>query len=86
MAHYGMNTSADLLQKRAIFYQKIHELKQAFGFYMPSIICEIIKIYGTSFYGSPLWSLVSEEHLKLNRSWITVVKIVWDLPFAQEIC
>ena len=79
-----MDTSSDLLQKRAIFYQKVHELKQAYGCYSPRLICEIIRIFGCSFYGSPLWSLESEEHLKLNRSWNTVVKLVWDLPFASH--
>ena len=80
----GMDTSADLLQKRAIFFQKVHELKQAYGFYTPGMILEIIHIFGCSFYGSPLWSLNSEEHLKLNRSWNTVIKMVWDLPFATH--
>ena len=28
--------------------------------------------------------LGQEEHLKLNRSWNTVVKMVWDLPFAAH--
>ena len=71
-----MNTSSDLLQKRAIFFKNVHELKQAYGFYEPKIICEIIRIFGTSFYGSPLWALDSEEHLKLNRSWNTLIKIL----------
>ena len=35
-------------------------------------------------YGSPLWSLNSEEHMKLNRSWNTVIKMVWDLPYATH--
>ena len=80
----GMDSNQDLLQKRAIFYQKVHELKQAYGFYEPSVICELIKIFGSSFYGSPLWALNSEEHLKLNRSWNTTVKIVFDLPFQTH--
>ena len=84
MDYCGMNTSVDLLQKRAIFYQKFHELKQAFGSYDPKNICEIIRIFATSFYGSPMWSLKSAEHLKLNRSWNTAVKIVWDLPYATH--
>ena len=79
-----MDTSTDLLQKRAIFFKNVHELKQAYGFYEPSIICEIIRIFATSFYGSPLWSLNSEEHQKLFRSWNTVVKIIWDLPYATH--
>ena len=80
----GMNSSRDLLQKRAIFFQKVHELKQAYGCYEPRMLCEVIKIFGTSFYGSPLWSLGADDHLKLNRSWNTVVKMVWDLPFAAH--
>ena len=48
------------------------------------MICEFIRIFGTSFYGSPLWSLNSEEHQKLFRSWNTVVKIIWDLPYATH--
>ena len=75
-----MKTSSDLLQKRAIFFNKVHELKPAYGCYSPKLVCEIIRIFGTSFYGSPLWSLKSEEHLKLNRAWNTTVKIVFDLP------
>ena len=35
----GMDTTSDLLQKRAIFYQKVHELKQAYSFYEPSTVC-----------------------------------------------
>ena len=80
----GMEISGDLLQKRAIFFKNVHELKQAYGFYEPKIICEIIRIFGTSFYGSPLWALYSKEHQQLLRSWNTMVKIVWDLPYATH--
>ena len=45
----GMDTSADLLQKRAIFFQKVHELKQAYGVYTPGMILEIIHIFGGPF-------------------------------------
>ena len=80
----GMENSTDLLQKRTIFFKNVHELKQAYGFYDPKIICEIIRIFGTSFYGSPLWTINSEEHQKLFRSWNTVVKIIWDLPYSTH--
>ena len=79
-----LETTSDLLQKRAIFFHKIHELKQAYGFYSPKLVCEIIRIFGTSLYGSPLWSLKSEEHLKLNRAWNTTVKIVFNLPYQTH--
>ena len=79
-----MDTSSDLLQKRAIFFHKVHELKQAYGFYSPSVVCELIRTFGTSLYGSPLWNLKSDEHLKLNRAWNTTVKMVFDLPFETH--
>ena len=79
-----MDTSGDLLQKRAIFFHKVHELKQAYGFYSPNVVCELIRTFGTSLYGSPLWNLKSEEHLKLNRSWNTTVKMVFNLPFETH--
>ena len=84
MSPLAMNTTVDLLKKRAIFFQKVHEIKQAYGCYEPRMLCEVLKIFATSFYGSPLWTLNSEEHLKLNRSWNTVVKMVWDLPFKTH--
>ena len=54
------------------------------GVYCPKLVCKTIRIFGTAFYGSPLWSLNSEEHCKLNRSWNTMVKIVYDLPYETH--
>ena len=84
LSRNSMDTAPDLLQKRAIFFHKVHELKQAYGFHDPRLVCELIRIFGTSFYGSPLWSLNSEDHLKLNRSWNTTVKMIFDLPFETH--
>ena len=67
--------------KRAIFFSKVHELKQQYGFYNPRILCELVRIYCTSFYGSPLWALNSDEHLKLLRSWNTATRTIWNLPY-----
>ena len=49
--------------QKAIFFKKFHELKQAYGQHSPELVCETIRIFGTAFYGSPLWSLNSVEHL-----------------------
>ena len=69
----------DILCKRAILFDKLHILQQL-GFYKPKLSIILISIYSTALYGSALWQLNSEEHFKLNRSWNTTVKIVWDLP------
>ena len=54
------DTSSDLLQKRAIFFGKVHELNQCFGYCDPRLISETIKGFATSFYGSTLWSVATE--------------------------
>ena len=46
------NTNKDLLVKRAIFFDKVHSLVQEFGFCSKRLLCELMRIYSTSFYGS----------------------------------
>ena len=75
-----LETKYDLLVKRSIFFSRAQSLKQEFGFALPKIICELLRIYGTSFYGSVLWNLNCAEYGKLIRSWNTAVKLLWDLP------
>ena len=77
---YSPETKTDILCKRAILFDKVHQISQQFGFYKPELLINLISIYSTALYGSTLWQLASEEHLKLNRSWNTAAKIVWDLP------
>ena len=73
-------TKTDLLCKRAILFDKVHQIQQQFGFYHPRLVVKLLSIYSTALYGSCLWQLASDEHLKLNRSWNTALKIIWDLP------
>ena len=73
-------TKTDLLCKRAIFFDKVHQLQQQFGQYHPRLVISLLSIYSTAFYGSTLWKINSEEHFKLTRSWNTAVKMIWDLP------
>ena len=78
------DTSQDLLMKRGIFYDKIYSLKQEFGHLHPKIVSDLLRIYGTSFYGSLIWSLKSKECQKLIRSWNVAIKIIWDLPYQTH--
>ena len=73
-------TSKDLLIKRAIFYDRVHSLKQEFGFCSKRLLCELLRIYATSFYSSMIWDIQSEEYCKLTRSYNTAIKLLWDLP------
>ena len=81
---YSPETRTDLLRKRAILFDKIHQVQQQFGQYEPQLVLQLLSIYSTALYGSPLWQLYSEEHQKLNRSWNTAVKIIWNLPYATH--
>ena len=73
------NTNNDLLVKRAIFFGKVHSLIQEFGFCSKRLLSELMRIYSTSFYGSMIWSIRSEEYNKLLRSFNSAIKMIWDL-------
>ena len=85
-------TKTDLQSKRAMFFNSVHQVLQQFRGYEPKLIMNLISIYSTSFYGSPLWHINSEEHFRLHRSWNTAVRIVWNLPlpthtrFLESLC
>ena len=74
----------DLLVKRAIFFSRVHSLKQEFSNAPPRLVCELLRIYGTSFFGSVLWTINSSEYSKLVKSWNTAVKSIWNLPYQTH--
>ena len=81
---YAPETKSDLLQKRAILFDKVHQIQQQFGYLNPRLVIKLLSIYSTTLYGSCMWQLASEEHLKLNRSWNAAVKMIWNLPYATH--
>ena len=84
LSPYCPETKTDLLCKRAILFDRVHQVQQQFGQYDPHLVLQLVSIYSTDLYGSPLWQLYSEEHQKLNRSWNTAVKLIWELPYATH--
>ena len=65
-------------------FDKIHQVLQRFGFYESRLVLNLFNTYSTSLYGSTLWQLKAEEHLKLTKSWKTAIKILWDLPYPTH--
>ena len=53
-------TKTDLLCKRAILFDKVHQIQQQFGYYDPKLVIILMSIYSTALYGSTLWQLSSE--------------------------
>ena len=81
---FSPETKTDLLCKRAILFDRVHQVMQQFGHYDPSLVVKLLSIYSTALYGSCLWQLNCDEHHKLNKAWKTAVKMIWDLPFAAH--
>ena len=57
---------------------------QKFGQYNREMVIHLLNVYATSFYGSTLWSLASDEFDKLCRAWNTAIRLIWDLPFGTH--
>ena len=77
-------TKTDLLIKRAVLFERVHQIMQQFGYMQPELVIRLFTVYATSLYGSCLWQLNCKEHLQLNKSWNTALKIIWDLPLATH--
>ena len=58
----------------------IDEIIQEFYFAHPEIKTKINRIYNTSYSGSVLWDLGSENVQKLINSWSVSVRHMWNLP------
>ena len=67
-----------------ISLEKVHEVMQQFGYLKPELVIKLLSVYSTALYGSNLWQVNSAEHLQLNKSWNTAMKIIWDLPYATH--
>ena len=79
-------TKQDVKIKRAQSITKKIELNQEFYFCHPETKLEIDQIFNSHYTGSPLWNLTSEDVIKLESSYNTNVKIVFDLPYDTHWC
>ena len=61
---FSPETKTDLLAKRSILFDKIHQIQQQFGYYDSHLITKLLSIYAIALYGSTLWQLNSVEDLK----------------------
>ena len=77
---FAPETKTVLLVKRAILFDRIHQVIQQFGYFDLRLVIHLLSVYSTALYGSNLWEINCEEYWKLVRSWNTAVKMIWDLP------
>lgn len=71
----------DIMQKRAAYINRNHELLQEFHFAHPLSKAKINNCYNMSFYGSVLWNLFGTESLRLEKSWNVSVRKMFHLSF-----
>jgi hypothetical protein len=70
----------DLMEKRAVFINKVNELNQEFHFAHPTTKIGINNIFNSYFYGSNLWNLFGNEATRLEKSWNVAQRIMLGLP------
>ena len=71
---------SDLMEKRAIYINKVNELSQEFYYAHPSTRVRINSIFNSHFYGSPLWDLFGREADRLYKTWNVSQRILLGLP------
>ena len=74
----------DCVTKRGKFIGKVNSFLQEFHFVAPKTFMELLTIYGTSFYGSCLWDLYSQDVDKIYKSWNVTVRNVFSLPWTTH--
>ena len=72
--------ATDLMEKRAIFINKVNELNQEFLFAHAMTKIEINNIFNSYFYGSSLWNLFGKKATRLEKSWNVAHRILLGLP------
>ena len=70
----------DCSVKRGKFIGKINSLMQEFSYSDPKVKIRIFNIFATSFYGSGLWDLTSNEVDRIYKSWNVAVRMAFGVP------
>ena len=66
--------------KRCKFIGKIHSINQEFGFASPEVKMKLFNIYATSYYGSSLYQLYSDQCNKLYSAYNICVRDAFSVP------
>ena len=70
----------DLMEKRALYINRVNELNQEFHYAHPLTKVKINNIFNTHFYGSQLWDLFSVEAIRLEKTWNISQRIMLGIP------
>ena len=70
----------DLMEKRAIYINRVNELTQEFYFAHPLTKVKINNIFNSYFYGSSLWDLFGDDAIRLEKTWNVSQRIMLGIP------
>ena len=76
--------SDDVIEKRARYVQRNCEILQEFTYAHPELTCKLNRIFNSSFCGSVLWDLSSENVNSLIYTWSVSVRHMWNLPLQTH--
>ena len=76
----SMKMKKDLMEKRAIYINRVNELTQEFHFAHPAVKVKINNIFNSYFYGSSLWDLFGSEATRLEKTWNISQRVMLKLP------
>ena len=76
--------SKDIMEKRAQYINRVNELSQEFYFAHTLTRVMINNIFNTSFYGSQIWDLFSQESERVEKTWNISQRIILRIPRASH--
>ena len=69
----------DIGRKQGKFIGKVNSILQELHFSSPEVLIKVIDSQATSFFGSPLWSLTSQDVERIYKSWNVMLRRVFQL-------
>ena len=74
----------DVILKKGSFIGCVNDVLTEFAFAHPHVKCKLVQIYGTCFYGSPLWDLYGISAKSLYKTWNIAIRKLYDLPYRAH--
>ena len=74
------NFRQDLAVKKGQFIGKVNSMLQEFYYLDYATLVQLINIYATSFYGSCLWDLFSNDWDRLYKAWNVAMRQIHNVP------
>ena len=74
----------DLAMKKGKFIGKVNSLSQEFHFASSEVLLKVINTYCTSFHGSGLWDLCSNESERLFKAWNVCMRMTFKVPWTTH--